>query len=74
MRILPFSAAVWGTNARMQIAEAIAKPGRDGVPSPSAAGGGTPALPFPRGFAIASAEKDHVQSFSSRDATTTASK
>ena len=34
--------------------EAIAKPGRDGVPSPSAAGGGTPALPFPRGFAIAS--------------------
>ena len=34
--------------------ETIAKPGRDGVPPPSAAGDGTPTLPFPQVFAIAS--------------------
>ena len=34
--------------------EAVAKPGRDGVPPPSAAGDGTPALPGGREFATAS--------------------
>ena len=34
-----------------------AKSGRDGVPPPSAAGDGTPALPFARCFAITSVVK-----------------
>ena len=51
---VPTATPVIAPSAEPATQEAVAKPGGDGVPPPSAAGDGTPALPERQGFATAS--------------------